>query len=186
MTERRYAPDAVRDLITSGQDHLRVDIELQDGGVALTAAAAHSREGERRLTADGAPLADSSRWREMLPLRTFVPDDLRLIKGSPRRRREYLDTLASRCEPEYLPALRRYEEALSQRNALLRAGRAAVDDDHHVPWEKMLARTGLAVTAWRAAALASFIEPFQRMHAKLTGEMADTLHLTYRTNVSRA
>lgn len=175
---------AVRDLITSGQDHLRVDIGLEGDGVAITAAAAYSREGERRLTADGAPLADSSRWREMLPLRTFVPDDLRLIKGSPRRRREYLDTLASRCEPEYSSTLRRYEEALSQRNALLRAGRGTLDDDHHVPWERMLARTGLAVTAWRAASLASFIAPFQRMHAELTGEVADSLHLSYRTNAA--
>ena len=36
---------AVRDLITSGQDHLRVDIELEGDGVAITAAAAYSRDG---------------------------------------------------------------------------------------------------------------------------------------------
>ena len=34
-------------------------------------------------------------------MRTFVPDDLRLIKGSPRRRRVYLDTLAARRDPDY-------------------------------------------------------------------------------------
>jgi DNA replication and repair protein RecF len=174
----------VRDLITRGEEHLRVEMELEDTGVVVVAAAAYSREGERRLTADGAPLADTSRWRQALPLRTFVPDDLRLIKGSPRRRREYLDTLSSRCEPEYSEFLRRYDEALAQRNALLRMTRGGTEDDQFTPWDKILAQTGLAVSRLRESTLASFITPFQRMHAELTGDPPDTLRLTYRTNVA--
>jgi energy-coupling factor transporter ATP-binding protein EcfA2 len=120
-----------RDLISRDRDHLRVEVELSDPAGetsqrpigTTSAAAAYSRDGERRLTADGAPLDDAVRWTELLPVRTFAPDDLRLIKGSPRRRREYLDSLASRSYPEYPGALRRYEEALSQRNFLLRASR---------------------------------------------------------------
>ncbi len=123
----------VREVIARDRDHLRVEIELGETGggsgaaAAVTAAAAYGRDGERRLTADGAALDDAGRWKELLPVRTFAPDDLRLIKGSPRRRREYLDSLAGRSYPEYPGTLRRYEEALSQRNYLLRtvAGRIA-------------------------------------------------------------
>jgi DNA replication and repair protein RecF len=161
-----------------------VDVELDEDGVCIAAATAYSREGERRLTADGAPLEDVSRWREALPVRTFVPDDLRLIKGSPRRRRSYLDLLASRCEPEYTESLHRYEQALAQRNALLRTSKGGVDADQYVPWETILAQTGMAVSAWRASALASFIASFQRMHGELTGASGDALRLTYRTNVA--
>jgi len=139
----------VKDLISKDQGHLRVEVDLEEAGTMVTAAAAYSRDGERRLTADGAALADSSRWREVLPVRTFVPDDLRLIKGSPRRRREYLDTLAARCEPEYSATLRRYEEALAQRNSLLRVSRGGLprgaERDQFAPWESLLAQTGLAV-----------------------------------------
>jgi DNA replication and repair protein RecF len=152
--------------------------------VAITAAAAYSREGERRLTADGAPLDDTSRWREMLPVRTFAPDDLRLIKGSPRRRREYLDGLAGRAFPEYPGTVRRYEEALSQRNHLLRTSRGNVRDPEFDPWEALLARTGLLVCGWRAAALAAFVGAFQRTHEELTGEPAESLRLVYRTNAA--
>ena len=79
-------------------------------GRTVLAAAAYSRDGERRLTADGAPLDDAGRWKELLPVRTFAPDDLRLIKGSPRRRREYLDSLAAPALPRVsrdAPPLRR-------------------------------------------------------------------------------
>jgi DNA replication and repair protein RecF len=175
---------SVRDVITRGQDHLRVELDLEDAGVSVTAAAAYSRDGERRLASDGAPLEDSSRWREALPVRTFVPDDLRLIKGSPRRRREYLDALAAQREPEYQSTLRRYEEALAQRNMLLRTLRGGAEGPQFVPWESILAQTGLAVSRWRASALASFIASFQRTHAELTGDPPGSLRLVYRTNVA--
>ncbi len=174
----------VRDLITREQGHLRVEIELEESGMLVTATAAYSRDGERRLTADGAPLDDATRWVEALPVRTFVPDDLRLIKGSPRRRRAYLDTLATRREPDHQGTLRRYEEALAQRNALLRTTRSVTDGSQFLPWESILAQTGLAVSRRRSAALAAFVSSFQRMHAMLTGDSPGALRLLYRTNVA--
>ncbi len=186
----------VKDVMSRDRDHLRVEVGLAEPGAAggaeaaaprsaaIVAAAAYSRDGERRLTADGAPLEDAGRWKELLPVRTFAPDDLRLIKGSPRRRREYLDSLAARRSPEYPGTLRRYDEALSQRNFLLRTSRGGLRDAEFEPWEALLAQTGLLVAGWRAAALAGFVGPFQRTHEELTHEAGDSLRLVYRTNVS--
>jgi DNA replication and repair protein RecF len=174
----------LRDLIKYGKDHLRVEAELEEAGTRLTAAAGYSRDGERRLTAGGLPLADYLRWREAIPIRTFVPDDLRLIKGGPHRRRDYLDTLAEVGDPGYASILKQYEEALTQRNALLRHARGSSDDSHFGPWEKILAATGLVVCERRAAVLGGFIAAFQQMHRDLTSEPADAFHLVYRTNAA--
>lgn len=186
----------VRDVISRDRKHLRVELDLAGatasaptgagaaGGGVLLAAAAYSRDGERRLTADGAPLDDAGRWKELLPVRTFAPDDLRLIKGSPRRRREYLDGLAARTFPEYPGTLRRYDEALSQRNFLLRTSRGEFREAEFEPWEALLAQTGLLVAGWRAAALGGFVGAFQLTHEELTGEPAESLRLVYRTNVA--
>jgi DNA replication and repair protein RecF len=175
---------AIRDLIRWNADFLRIEAELEVDGMTTTAAAAYGRDGERKLTADGSPLEDPSRWRELLAVRSFVPDDLRLIKGSPRRRREYLDSLASRSDPAYSSVLRQYDEALGQRNSLLRSRWSAQDATQFTPWEQILARTGLEICRGRAAALAQFIEPFQSTHALLSGEAAESIKLTYRTNVA--
>jgi len=176
----------IKDVMSRGRDHLRVEIDLCDmpTGSVLVAAAAHNRDGERRLTADGAPLDDAGRWKELLPVRTFAPDDMRLIKGSPRRRREYLDILATRRFPEFPGTLRRYDEALSQRNSLLRTSRGGFREPEFEPWEALLAQKGLLVAGWRAAALGAFVGAFQRTHEELTGEPAESLRLVYRTNVA--
>ena len=75
---------STRDLISRGEEHLRVELDLRtqpgqatEYGPAserrealITAAAAYSREGERRLTADGAPLENSTMARS--PARAFL------------------------------------------------------------------------------------------------------------------
>ena len=155
-----------------------------EGAAPVTAAAAYTRSGERRLTADGTELDDPSRWRELLPVRTFIPDDLRLIKGSPRRRREYLDALAGREDVTYRAALRQYEEALAQRNSLLRSRHLGADAGQFVPWERILAETGSLLSDRRATCLQAFVGVFQQTYADLTGEPPDSIRLVYRSNVS--
>lgn len=49
----------------------------------------------------------------------FRPEDLRLIEGSPRRRRLFLDQALSMLDWEYQRALQQYEQTLKRRNLLL-------------------------------------------------------------------
>lgn len=51
----------------------------------------------------------------------FRPEDLRLIEGSPSRRREYLDQTLLQLFPNYRTALSTYESMLVRRNKLLEA-----------------------------------------------------------------
>ncbi len=51
----------------------------------------------------------------------FTPDDLYLIKGSPSRRRSFLDSLLTQISSDYKRNLDDYEQLLSRRNNLLRA-----------------------------------------------------------------
>lgn len=184
LTGSNLRTGSVKDLIKRDADYLRVEVTLATGDAPeMTAAAAYDRDGDRRLTADGRELNDAARWLETLPVRTFVPDDLRLIKGSPRRRREYLDTLAARTDPSYRADLRQYEEALTQRNSLLRS-RWCDDERLFSPWEQILAQTGVAVAESRAARLQAFVGTFQGMYADVTGGPADAIRLVYRSNVA--
>jgi len=185
-----------RELITRTETVLRVEGDLmggpsegmadtrhgggEEGGGTMVAALGYGADGERRMTAGGAPLSDTQRWDETFPVRMFLPDDLRLVKGSPRRRRLYLDGLASTVWPPYRQALSRYEEALQQRNTLLRAG---ITGAEHASWEALLAREGLTVVLARARALQAITGVYAATHGTLA-EGAGAATLSYRTNVA--
>ncbi|MEO8581594.1 MAG: DNA replication and repair protein RecF [Patescibacteria group bacterium] len=55
----------------------------------------------------------------LVPTIAFIPEDLRLITGSPSRRREFLDTVLTQIDQQYLTALSTYEQTLRRRNRLL-------------------------------------------------------------------
>lgn len=49
----------------------------------------------------------------------FRPEDMKLIEGSPSRRRVFLDNIFVQFDPDYARALTTYEQALKRRNKLL-------------------------------------------------------------------
>lgn len=54
------------------------------------------------------------------PVVLFEPEDLRLLHGSPSRRRQFIDRFISQLDAHYQTALQKYERALRQRNSLLK------------------------------------------------------------------
>ena len=52
---------------------------------------------------------------------SFANADIELVRGGSETRRRYLDFLAVQIDPLYRPTLRRYEQALRSRNALLKS-----------------------------------------------------------------
>ncbi len=51
----------------------------------------------------------------------FRPEDLRLVEGSPSRRRNFLDDVLTQMHPQYAHSLKTYSNALRRRNKLLQA-----------------------------------------------------------------
>lgn len=171
---------SLRDVIRRGEDVLRVEVEVDYGDRTVMGATGYDRSGERRLTRDGAPLADYARWEEELPVRVFLPDHLLLVKGGPRRRRRYADGLALAIHRGYREIQAEYEEALRQRNYLLRRGAAA----EHAAWEGVLSERGLELTRLRGAVLQAFSPRFAQGFALLAPSEPEEARLVYRTNAS--
>lgn len=98
----------------------------------------------------------------------FEPEDLRLLHGSPARRRQFIDRFVSQLNPLYGPSLRKYERALKQRNNLLKS--AYIQDDQLFAWNVALAEHGAYIIEQRIA----FIEQLNQNLAQLYQDIAGT------------
>lgn len=66
---------------------------------------------------------NSAKFKDVVGLMNailFIPEDLQLLKGSPKLRRRLLDIELSKIYPKYLYNLSSYYQILKQRNALLK------------------------------------------------------------------
>ena len=101
------------------------------------------------------------------PVILFTPDDLRLIDGSPARRRKYLDDILSQLNPTYHTALRRYERALVQRNRLLKS--RDVSSDQLFPWNVILSESGSMVISTRRQFVKTVNDSITQKYQQIAG-----------------
>ena len=66
--------------------------------------------------------------KHKIPVVLFEPDDLRLLSGSPQRRRKFIDDFISQINPEYQNVIKKFDRALKQRNNLLKQPYVKADD----------------------------------------------------------
>ena len=115
-----------------------------------------------------------------IPLVMVSPADAELIAGGSEERRRFMDVVISQYDKEYLDALIRYNKALTQRNALLKA-EAEPDEELIAVWEEMMAATGEVVYKKRSEFIAEFIPTFQSFYSYISQDK-EKVNLSYESH----
>lgn len=116
----------------------RADGRLERVGLARVASRVEARLG-------GEPVAAADLLRHAAVV-CFEPGSHELVSGPADERRRFLDWGVFHVEPDFLGLWRRYQRALRQRNALLRAGGEASE---LAAWDNELGLAAAPLTAMR-------------------------------------
>ena len=117
----------------------------------------------------------------------FVPQMSQIIEGAPEDRRRYLNLALAQSTPAYARTLSEYNQALTQRNALLKSlwERSAAlspakggNGDQLDVWDEALTRLGSQIILWRIEAVQQIERLASRVHHELT-HGSEILRLAY-------
>ena len=109
----------------------------------------------------------------------FLPQDMRVIEGSPSERRRWLNSTLSQADPTYANALAKYGKVLSQRNALLKQLQERNGDPDELSfWDEQLCDPAATLILSRALALSELENMAAPIHHDLTRGQ-ETLRLDY-------
>ena len=138
--------------------------------------------GERkRIFLDGAPIAKSGELMGCLNVVMFSPEDLILVKGGPAERRRFMDMEISQLKPAYYYDLQQYNQALKQRNNLLKDGLEMAGDMLEL-WDEQLSRLGARIEVQRAAFCRDLRELAGELHDHMSSGKEE-LRVAYEPNV---
>ena len=182
--------DLVLEEATAAQ--VRANLDRAYGSVEL--ALTLRTQGRRTVALNRESLRRQLDFLGILNAVQFSSLDLELVRGSPERRRNWLDSLLIQLEPIYAYILQQYNQVLRQRNALLKNYRSwaaegkleesSKDYDSQLAlWDAQLATTGSRVTRRRARVLERLAPLAQAWHASISGA-TEVLEVTYAPNVS--
>jgi DNA replication and repair protein RecF len=110
---------------------------------------------------------------------TFVPQMSQIIEGGPEERRRYLNLALAQTVPAYARVLGEYNQAVSQRNALLKMLSEGVGNkDQLEVWDEALVKFGSQIILWRIQAIQEIERFASRVHNDLT-RGTEILRLAY-------
>ena len=109
----------------------------------------------------------------------FVPQMSQIIEGAPEERRRYLNLALAQSVPAYARVLSEYTQAITQRNALLKAlNENGGNRDQLEVWDDALSRFGSQIILWRIEAVQRIEYLASRVHHELT-HGTEILRLAY-------
>lgn len=113
----------------------------------------------------------------LLPLVMVSPSDSSLIAEGSEERRKFVDGVISQYNKTYLQHLLQYNNALKQRNALLKLENMT-DESLFEIWEEQMSLYGTYIYEQRNLFLKEFVPVFQKIYSQISGGN-EKVSLTY-------
>jgi DNA replication and repair protein RecF len=117
---RSFRTNNSADLIMFGESSARVSTDITSEDIDKNINIVIRNDGKKMIKKDGKVISKTTELLNNVVVIIFSPDDLRIIKDSPDRRRSFINRELSQMRPRYYEVLKRYNDALRQKNALLK------------------------------------------------------------------
>ena len=171
------------EVVRWGEDFTRTEARVALDEGERNVAVGYAPGQKKRLSVDGAPppsLTNYAAGGAGIRAVTFFPDDIRIVKGAPSDRREFLDGLLSSLRPSYARAALEYAKAVQQRNQLLRRIRDGFSSERTLAtWDRKVVELGETVLQGRAAAIAPLESYFEGSLRALYGPQKAAIRYSY-------
>ena len=192
---KSYRTSVDAELINRGQDLAVVEVEFfareYDHKISITVkkkpdsnpASIAAPKSEKIIKVNGVAKGNTRGLKGHLVTVSFKSQDMSLIRGGPKDRRDWVDDLASILSSGFRTVLSRYEKAVTQRNRLLKnifeKGKlTGTDIDELKVWDQQLATMGATIIKYRVKTLDQALPIATSYHEKISGQR-ESLAATY-------
>lgn len=166
---------ADKDILKTDKTWWRVDVTFSDGTKRQIKFNNEKITGRKQFIVDN-KITQRLPQKNRIPIVLFEPNDLRLLNGSPSRRRDFIDSFICQINPEHHQIINKYKRALTQRNNLLKKSNFRKEDIFI--WDVAISEYGAQIIEKRIL----FIEKLNNEINDLYREVAktnDTISLHY-------
>lgn len=186
---RSFRGTRERDFVGFDREKAQIDVDFTDSirrqSISFTAQKPNRElktSRDRKITLNGVPIPLLSGLFGNLSCVCFTPEDLVIAKGAPDSRRSFIDMSASQLKRSFVWALNKYDNILSQRNALIKDIIAGYGDRSLLGvMNEQCAKTGAYISVVRD----TFVRALNRRAAVLYRELSggEELSVSYKSSI---
>ena len=169
-----------REMIRFGEEFCKIKTDIYADGETNTTEILINRDGRKGVKVNGVRIRKTSELLERIFIVVFSPEDLKIVKEDPEKRRKFTDRELCQIDPGYYSALSDYRKVLKQRNSYLKE--SSVDPDVLDVWDTGLAKYGSRIIKKRRDFITDLDRISSGIHESISG--AEKLSLKYEPDVS--
>ena len=144
------------DLIKFGEENAIVRVSAEKKVIDTRVEIFIRKNFKKAIKKDGNKVRKTSELIDNIIIVIFSPEDLKIVKDEPEKRRKFIDRELAQIKPSYYNCLSAYKKILMQRNAYLKEDR--VDDDVLLIWDNSTNSVSEIMETPRSLALRFFAE----------------------------
>jgi len=141
---------------------------------------AFSKEGKKEIKVNNIKVEKMTEMLNHFYVVVFSPDDLKIVKEEPEKRRNFIDRELCKMRISYLNNLVQYKKVLMQRNAYLKSDNK--DRQAMQVWDDALSQYGARVILQRQTFVKEINEISREIHKKIT-QGKEQLEIRYQPSV---
>ena len=173
---RSFRTSNSTDLVMFGKDMCLISADIESSSFDRKIGISVTRQGKKMIKKDGKPVSRTAELLNNLVVVIFSPEDLRIIKDSPDKRRNFINKEISQLRPRYFECLKNYNDALKQKNALLKND--VIMDEMLDIYDSQLAYNGYELVKYRR----NFVDKLSACSSELQSRISqgrETREITY-------
>ena len=182
---RSFRGSKERDYIGLDKNCMEIGMGFDDGRRVQTIEYKMSRDNIRKknIALNGVNIKGTNGLFDSFKAVIFTPDDTELIKGTPDKRRSFMDLCCCQLNPACMGYVRRYELIMEHRNNLLKSIAMGEQPVENIEiWNTQAAGVGTLLSRRRSEYIKKFSLQCARLY-KLITEGREELTIDYNSNI---
>ena len=176
---RSFKTTRDKDLIRFGEEFCRIHTVSKAFDEEMETEILITKEGKKIIKIDGVKASKTSQLLERIYIVIFSPEDLKIVKDEPEKRRRFIDRELCQIKPGYYSDLSSYKKVLKQRNMYLKE--REIDTSVLDIWDYELARYGSRIIRRREEFIKKISEISSDIHQRISGGL-ENLIIHYEAN----
>ena len=177
---RSFKTSRDKDLIRFGEEFCRIHTISEAYDEELETEILVTKAGKKSIKIDGVKASKTSQLLERIYIVIFSPEDLKIVKDEPEKRRRFIDRELCQIKPGYYSDLSNYKKVLRQRNTYLKE--TDIEPSVLDIWDFELAKYGSKVILKRKEFIDKINTISSRIHEGISGGK-EKLELKYEPNI---
>lgn len=177
---RSFRTNRDSDMIKFGCDYAKVFLETVKADDEGSVEIIFNKDKNKFAKIDGVKIKKTSELLKNVYIVIFSPEDLKIVKDEPEKRRKFIDRELCQIKPAYYDSLANYKKILMQRNAYLKE--TEIDTGILDIWDMQLARYGASIICLRDEFVRKISDVGCKIHSGITNGK-ENLRISYAPNI---